>query len=446
MKIEHVSVSRVEKYIQCPYRYYLDYDLEPEERLPQIYNIHLSRGIAAHRAIEKFLVEYKTHGKWDPKRMIALWKDSAIQEGLSLSEIEEGNGKLLLMMKNLIKPEPDNIIGIEEDRECIINDVMFKFSMDFVEKYTDENGDTVCKITDWKTGAWPYSNIQMDNNLQAPIYLYIAKNKLYPGFDKYVFVFNFIWANTEVEYVYTDKHLDAAKDYLVSAYTIIANDDKPKCKPNTYCGYCPGAVYGKCEVAQRFIKNGIFEEEFLKELKDSDATKFVKTEDKKLVSLVQEKELVEGMIKILESRKEQSKAEAKQILKHRNAQRISVGEYTITFKPWVKEKYRASEVLASIGDSKFLQDACLETLKTKVDALHRSGEISDDDMTRIKKHSSIIRTAPVMRVYKSRGSGKNVKPTGEKKSDYKKTNTTKNGEQRKKERETKRKLSTDFWS
>ena len=103
----------------------------------------------------------------------------------------------------------------------------------------DEIDDTRAEVIDYKTNRQPFTREELDNNIQASIYL-MALKKLWPQYyesDKVSFIF--LRGFGKLSTTRTDEDLELAKHFVINTFYQIKNTDEPKPKLNKYCTWCP---------------------------------------------------------------------------------------------------------------------------------------------------------------------------------------------------------------
>jgi len=405
MEIEHLSVSRVNTYIQCPTRYAMRYDLPKDKRPLDEGNKYTDKGTALHRALEKTLIEYDESGSWNTKHLQDNWVNEATKLGVSLNDIEQGKNVLLLWSKHYDKPT--KILDIERRWEYEIEGVPVVFVPDLVEE-TYIDGKKTLIITDWKSSAMAYSDERVENDLQAPFYLHEMKRQ-YPDYDDYKFKFEFIFDGKVVWYNLPEDRWDEATNFLIDMYSNIANDKDPKPKPNSFCKFCPGIKTMLCPIAKRLIETG----EVSKDMISGDCDS-----NDRLDILVSKKLVVDGLENIIKGIKSEVRGEISSIVQQKDTKSLEGNGYRITYNTTTRITYRPIDFLKAVGNQPKLILKGMDTKKGEIDKMIKNGDISEEHAEEMAKFAYKKTTQPVLRVYKS--SGKKKKAPAKEKAPRKK--------------------------
>jgi len=236
MNVFKISASNLEVFLDCPLRYKFKYhDRIPEVEMFQKTN-YRAVGTAVHETIRRFIEMGKVED--NPIKIINnILAEEFTKAGLPLPVYEDWTK---IMQEWLIRVRlPTKVLGTEKEIDVTLpNGVPVLMYLDLVEEL-DEN---TIKVRDWKTGA-PYSETDMNNNMQAPMYI-LGISQLYPG-KKIQFYFDFI-KDCELMYVYDNDRMKNAVRFIKATYdSIIAMDaEKVEARINKNCGYC--GFHDKC--------------------------------------------------------------------------------------------------------------------------------------------------------------------------------------------------------
>lgn len=230
LKRKH-SVSSLELFQSCQYKYYLKYILGNYSKQNQI---HLEIGTFVHKALEDFMQSK------DLKLTIDKLKAKA-------KEFMEYKPKFKILKERLENGDLYNgytVIATEKDFEITINNEIFKGSIDLVLK--DENDNIV--IVDYKTSKKIFEKKKLDNSLQVMIYSYAVK-QLY---DKHPseFIFDFVFLDRK-QFISNNldndqKLLDTIKDIFIQMNKCYDNDEFIPNK-SVLCSFCDYSSQTGCE-------------------------------------------------------------------------------------------------------------------------------------------------------------------------------------------------------
>jgi len=398
MKIEHVSVSRIQLYNQCSYRYALRYDVPEEKRPVEFGSLPLSKGSAVHNAIEKQLIDYKETGEWDTKKLQKYWEIEATKRGVNLQMIDEGKKVLLMWARRYEKPH--KILDIERRWDYEVEGIPVVLIPDLVEELY-EGGKKILRITDWKSNAFPYSRDIVENDLQAPFYLNEMKRQ-YPGYDDYQFRFDFVWVDKVIDYDLPESRWKEATEYLLEAFKTIAEDKNPYPKPNSYCTYCPGAINSICPIAKRMLEAGQLDKEYMEGLVSELSGEIAEYGDPEALSkFVAKNHVITGLENMIKGVKEGNRSEIRKIMEKNGDSKHKTENFTISFSPSEKKTFRVLDILKVIGNEPMTLIKILDTKKGEIDKMIKNGEIEEKDATFLQKHAMSKITSPVLRVYNS---------------------------------------------
>jgi len=402
MKIEHVSVSRIQLYIECPFRYGLRYDLPKEDRPLEEDNFYLNRGSAVHEAIEKILEDYKQTGEWSVMKVQKIWENVAVSYGMMPDDLKDGQKKLTVWARRLEWPE--HILEIEKRYEYEVDDIPIVFVPDLIEEI-NEDGKKILKVTDWKTNWFPYSVDKMSDDLQAPFYISQMK-KLFPDYDEYRFFFDFVYANSVVEYKVTDDKPEIVERMLLEYYKLISNDKNPKATPNEHCNNCPGAEQGLCPVLQQIIKSRDIPEEVVDDLVKEVLGDAPSDELNGFIALDM---VMSGLEKIIKARKNAVRKNIKGILKKDDKERYDLEYARVSFSPKRFVSYRPTDLLKCIGNKPITINSIMKVNKTELDKVISSGLVDDDIIRKLEDTAEVNFSAPVLRITKKNARKKTKK-------------------------------------
>lgn len=290
MNIPYVSQSRISLYRDCPFAYCMRYSHEGE-KFPQPKIVALDNGNAMHKAIEDSLRKYRATGEWDSNSVIKNYIKYATKYGLGQDIVKEMS-KVIGSWAKKYNPPP-NMIGIEERHEISIDGVRVVAVMDMVEVDSDDN----LVIHDWKSNVQPYSGEKMEQDIQAPLYLFLAK-KLYPDHKGYKFMFHFIRNDLVMEYEYEESDLEFNWFYIKSAYEAIKEDDKPEARPSFICASCPGLVHEICPLLKQLREHGV--DHCIASLEKSLRKGETFVDETEISKLIAEKKALQGMKSIID--------------------------------------------------------------------------------------------------------------------------------------------------
>jgi len=391
VKIPYVSQSRIALYRDCPFSYYLKYSYEGE-KFPESKSIPLSNGSAMHNAIEDSIRNYNAVGEWDANIVIKNYIKYATKYGLPQDVVKEMSKSIRDWAKKY--HPPPKIVGIEERQEISIDGVRIVAIMDMVE--VDDENNLI--IHDWKSNVQPYSGEKMEEDLQAPLYLYIAK-KIWPDHAGYKFYFHFIRNNVRMEYVYEDSDLEFNWVYIKNAYEAIVEDDEPEARPSFICAYCPGLKYDVCPMANALREHGV--EYCLEQLQESIRKDETFVDESNLAKLIAEKKALQGIEKLS---KDMAKVVNSKLMNYLDAKDISsevICGYKVTSTCRTSTLYNPVDVWVALERDQQKLKKALDVRKGIVDKYIKDGSIGKMAGKKIQENASKKSSAPFIVIRKS---------------------------------------------
>lgn len=388
MNCPHLSASRADLYRNCPYAYGLRYSYEGAP-FPQPLEIPLENGSAIHKAIDETFMQYRSTGIWESNFLIKTYIKSALN--LPKETIKETSKEL----KNWVKSytPPTNIIGTEQRHEITIDDVPIVAIMDLV--YVDDEGSLV--IVDWKSHKYMPTSDTLSENLQAPLYLYIAK-RVYPGYPKYKFFFHFIRCESVVEWEYTDSELEFTWAYLKIMYDKILNDKVPRAIPSINCQSCPGIRHSICPLTKSLLEHGVEGTtdtvmnnlKILQEFKDDD----------EISKYILEKKTITGLESVISNMKKTINKKLLNVLVSRDISADIVNGYKLIVVHRQDVMYDTSTIMKVFQHDPRKLQRVLDIRKTVVNEYIKDGYLDDQAVDEIKKTSWIKSRYPYVVIRK----------------------------------------------
>jgi len=249
-KLTTYSVSKIQLYLECPYKYYLQYIAKT---LPSKRTYHLQLGLAFSDIVEEIYSNYdvyKNYSEEDIQQLCDLYwvpkqyKNDFLQQkepswkflGYNSLEQELVNKRNLYnwVLQYIATYGITPVFGVELELKCDIEGYPFYGRLD-VAYFNRSKG---LSIFDNKVGSTTYT---LETNLQLILYTYACETiyniPVYEAGIRYV-VKN-TWASA------TKKELDIqyGLNQFKSAIYNIQNNNFPK-QPNNYCKYCQGCEHG----------------------------------------------------------------------------------------------------------------------------------------------------------------------------------------------------------
>ena len=284
MIIEYLSASRLNVYVDCPFRYFLQYHL----KLPELNQdtIHTHKGSAVHEVLEKYakddkdyrknLIEYYfQHKVWEfdnrkPNRGFPhpVEKDcdnckwATDTGGTKLCSVAN---RLVTMFDGCPKPNfEDDLALIEKtinaedsylSKNILGAEVAFSKEYEgfkvrgFIDLIIELDKDTI-EVVDYKSGNYTKNTKDAFKDLQMRVYSLVAK-ELYPQY-KYALMTLAYLRKAPVTVTFSPSDDLKTKNFLREAYQKIANSCDPPRKKSFKCNWCVGYhVCGKMKDSYR---------------------------------------------------------------------------------------------------------------------------------------------------------------------------------------------------
>lgn len=276
MRIEYLSASRLNVFVDCPFRYFLQYHLSlPELRQD---TIHTLKGNAVHETLEKYvkgskdyekeLKEYYSNTKlWEldtrkPRRGFphpvekncdecpyAIYSANGVICSVAKRNVAEFEGcpkpnyedDLRLITTTIHKENSvlnRKIIGAEVEFEKEYDGFKVRGFMDLVTEIDEET----LEVRDYKSGTYTKKTDEAFKDLQMRIYSLVAK-EMFPQY-KYVLMTLDYLRKQPVTVVFGPEDDEKTREFLQDAYKKITEAKNPPRKKSFKCNWCVG--YEKC--------------------------------------------------------------------------------------------------------------------------------------------------------------------------------------------------------
>ena len=252
---EHVSVSRLRRYEECPQSFEFQY-VNKGEREPQ--GEPAAFGTVLHDALERtyrWVVEEEFAGHL-PEEVLTrayreAWTESAMvrlplyQEGLEILRAYARDAGLVDHMNILsIEKEFNLLVGpgvcqliaeSEKDKwRSVPNHFVINGYIDRVDRVP--GGDNEIEVVDYKSNRMLYTREEVDQDLQMSVYGLVCR-QLYPWAKSIGFAFHMIRHGVVQRTKRTHEQLADVAGYVIALGTRSEKGPYPA-KVNTNCGYC----------------------------------------------------------------------------------------------------------------------------------------------------------------------------------------------------------------
>lgn len=266
MYIDYLSASRLNVYIDCPLRYFLEYHI----CLPELKRdtIAAAKGSAVHDVLEKFALgdknytenlkhNYAKHKIWElddrkpgrgfPHPMTKNCKNCNWNNGeicsIAKNNISEFSGcpaqnfeDDLTLTTNTLKKDvfSRKILGVEQEFLKEYEGFKVKGYIDIV---TEIDKDTI-EIGDYKTGSFTKSTEEAFMDVQLRIYSLVGKT-LFPSY-KYALMTLHYLRKSPITVIFDESDDEKTKKFLKESYAKISSAVNPIRKKSFKCSWCVG--------------------------------------------------------------------------------------------------------------------------------------------------------------------------------------------------------------
>lgn len=231
---EHLSVSRLKLYEQCPRAFFYKYvDKGPIEPFGDAAKF----GVALHAGLEGglgWLIKGEEAGRFPLDATLEAYRHEWSATGMTgVALYQEGLAILREYAERHAWIDPMTILGTEIEFNIEVDGFKVNGFMDRVDKI----GDSAIRIRDYKSNRMLYTREELDGDLQMPVYG-LAARVLWPWASQVEYVFDMLRHGTEQPTVRTADQLDATAQYVGDLGRRTETDTTWAMKPNPNCSYC----------------------------------------------------------------------------------------------------------------------------------------------------------------------------------------------------------------
>lgn len=237
-KLDYLSVSKINTYLQCPAKFARQYlDGDPSEDTGNIFTWF---GSIMHEVMEIMSKMYYENGitgnpvslyneAWQKRQLTDM---QMYKQGLSLIEDYYARHP---MGSDVHKPfYHDGKLSIELEWRGQFGDVpVFGNMFDYIGELNEDTGI----ILDYKTNRMPFTQSELENSLQLAIYEVIAR-QLFPQYKHWITGYELFFHGWQQCPTRTEAELQQTVDYVNNVYKQIQSDTIFEERLNDYCGYC----------------------------------------------------------------------------------------------------------------------------------------------------------------------------------------------------------------
>jgi RecB family exonuclease len=245
-KNDHLSVSRLKLYEQCAYAFWCRYvektvalpdgTREPRDLEPR--GSAADAGVALHAALERayaWVIAEEYAGPFPEEEMIAgyraAWEASSTLTGVTL--YQEGLEMLRTYAKSHATVDHLTILANEKEFNVQVEEFLINGYIDLIEK----TGPDAIRITDFKSNRLLFAKDQLDDDLQAAVYLHVAR-VLYPWAKTIEFHWAMLRHDTNQTTERPTASVEDGMQYVVTLGRRIERDIEWKQTLNANCSFC----------------------------------------------------------------------------------------------------------------------------------------------------------------------------------------------------------------
>jgi putative RecB family exonuclease len=230
---DHISVSRIKRYVQCPKAYELHYI----EKRPSTPGEPLIFGKLLHSPLERVyreVVSDRIVGRFPVERLVDAFRHEFVLAGLTdFGMFDEG----LRLLKDYAAEHPivdyRNILGIELEFRLPVDRFEVLGYIDRVDRIDDET----VEIIDYKSNRMLFSREEVEHDLQLSVYE-LAVRALLPWVKRVRQTFYMLRHAVRLETSRTKEQLAAAREYVAAIAHQMETASEFPARLNTNCAYC----------------------------------------------------------------------------------------------------------------------------------------------------------------------------------------------------------------
>lgn len=311
-KNEHLSVSRLKLYEQCPRAFFYRY--AGREHGTAQKHVAGEVGVVLHAALEAVYVwilaeEYA--GPFPEEQLVAAYKTAWRESGLvDVATYQEGLQMLRAYARGRAVVDHFDILAAEQEFNVACEGFTLNGYIDLTEKIDD----TRVRIVDYKSNRRLFTKDELANDLQFSIYG-LAARTLYPWATSIEFEFRMLRFDTVQRTTRAASQIDDTAGYVAALGRRTETDKEWAPKLNENCAYC--------EHRERCDK-------YAEALKDGRAT-VMRADDENLADVVREREHVANIAKAAYARKEELDKAIRRAVEEHGGE-LKIGERCYTFQ------------------------------------------------------------------------------------------------------------------
>jgi hypothetical protein len=256
---EHLSVSRLKRYEDCPQAFDFQYIHKSDERAPR--GAAPEFGTVLHDALERtytWVVEEEFTGLLPEEIVTDCYRKAWAESGMTGLELyQEGLDIMRAYARDVGLVDHMNILAIEKEFNLLVGPggmcrlveasekeywrhVPGHFVINGYIDRVDRASGTRVEVVDYKSNRMLFTREEIDHDLQMSIYGLVCQ-KLYPWADEIGFAFHMIRHGVIQRTSRTQLQLSAVADYVI-ALGIRSEVGPYPARVNMNCGYCDHRV------------------------------------------------------------------------------------------------------------------------------------------------------------------------------------------------------------
>jgi|GEM_PF-755341 len=266
---EHLSVSRLRRYEECPLAFYYQYVDKPEPALDAARGEPAEFGTVLHDALERtyqWIMDEEHEGVFPEAELLEFFRLAWIDSGLvGVGLYQEGREILRRYATDVGRVDHMRTLSVEREFNLLVGPPAHGFKgcrlIDASEKArwaedadhfvingfmdrVDKPEPGIVEIIDYKSGRLLFSKEELADDLQMSVYALVAQC-LYPWATEIRMSFHMLRHGLRQMTVRTAEDLESARQYVLALGT---RTEKGPYKPklNTHCGTCDHRA--RCEV------------------------------------------------------------------------------------------------------------------------------------------------------------------------------------------------------
>lgn len=248
-KNEHLSVSRLKLYEQCPRAFYYRYIDKGPTELRDVASLF---GTILHAALElvyMWIRDEEYEGPFPLDQLVefykSAWATAECKAGVNV--YQEGLDILRTYAKTHFTVSHWNVIDVEREFNITVDGFTINGYIDRVDRVDDKTIDVV----DYKSNRLLFTRDELEHDLQMSIYG-LACRELYPWAENVGFSFHMLRHDTHQKAHRSLRVIDDAAGYVGALGRMTEDDVVFEATPNPNCCYCDHRR--RCEKYQELIE------------------------------------------------------------------------------------------------------------------------------------------------------------------------------------------------